>query len=279
MIYVKISGRLGNNLFQFAAAHHLSKDVCAVASDSYSVGVYNQYAGTLYSQIPLVDKVPKGIKQYQEESYAYHQIPYDETDDLEIIGFYQSYKYFTKEEAINLYQIPEFVLRDIEDIYGNFLNKNTVSINVRRGDYLKLPHRHPFCGLSYFKRAIAKFPLDSTFIVTSDDISWCKKHFLGDNFVFVEDSYPLLDLYIQTKCAHNIISNSSFSWWGAYLNPNPEQIVIAPKQWYGISLSHLDTSDLLPPFTLFEECTYDIGQKIKAYLLFLKAKLKTLIKK
>jgi hypothetical protein len=86
---------------------------------------------------------------------------------------------------------------------------------------------------------------DKYYIIFSDDISWCKENlsFLN-NKIFIEGNTDFQDLYLMSKCKNNIIANSSFSWWGAWLNTNKDKIVIAPKKWFGISNSHLDTSDL-----------------------------------
>jgi len=80
--------------------------------------------------------------------------------------------------------------------------------------------------------------------VFSDDIAWCKQNFKGDNIEFSERS-PVEDLNLQLACEHNIIANSSMSWWGAFLNKNPSKIVIAPNKWFGPAQPH-NTKDLLP---------------------------------
>ena len=82
-------------------------------------------------------------------------------------------------------------------------------------------------------------------MVFSDDIEWCKHNFIGEEFIFAEDTNPVTALSLQLSCANNIIANSSFSWWAAYLNKNPSKIVIAPQKWFGPNLAH-DTKDLLP---------------------------------
>lgn len=83
------------------------------------------------------------------------------------------------------------------------------------------------------------------YLIFSDDIAWCKKQFIGPQFEFAEGNSPVTDLALQISCEHNIIANSSFSWWGAYLNKNPGKRVIAPGKWFGPAQPH-DTRDLLP---------------------------------
>ena len=71
------------------------------------------------------------------------------------------------------------------------------------------------------------------FIIFSDDIKWCKNNFIGDKFTFIEGEKDYIDLWLMSLCNHNIIANSSFSWWGAWLNQNPNKKVIAPINWFG----------------------------------------------
>ena len=100
--------------------------------------------------------------------------------------------------------------------------------------------------MSYYKKAMATFDSGSVFLIISDDITWCKKHFRGENFFFVDDEPPIVDLYLQSLCTHNIISNSSFGWWGAWLNPNPEKKIVCPTPWFAPSGMKRDTRDLCP---------------------------------
>ena len=110
---------------------------------------------------------------------------------------------------------------------------------------MKMMYNHPFCGLTYYKNAVECIGENEKFIVVSDDIKWCKEHLKFKNIIFVENSSPVIDLFIQSLCQNNIISNSSFSWWGAFLNNNPGKKVIAPANWFGFKKKY-NTSDLIP---------------------------------
>jgi hypothetical protein len=99
--------------------------------------------------------------------------------------------------------------------------------------------------MDYYRNAIAEFSDDTRFLVFSDDIQWCKENFKGDNFHFIEGEKDYVDLYLMSLCNNNIIANSSFSWWGAWLNNTPNKKVIAPKQWFG-KAKQLNTKDLIP---------------------------------
>jgi hypothetical protein len=126
-------------------------------------------------------------------------------------------------------------------------NETYISIHIRRGDYLQEPQRG-ICTTAYYKDAIQllqKKEPKPIFIFFSDDIKWTKKEISIDNSIYVDwnhDSDNWQDMYLMSLCKHNIIANSSFSWWGAWLNTHHEKMVIAPKQWF----HNRDNNDILP---------------------------------
>mgnify|MGYP001462963489 CR=1 FL=1 len=142
--------------------------------------------------------------------------------------------------------------------------KEIVSIHVRRGDYVPSkvrysdgittysPERHlkhPLMPVEYFQAAASEFK-NVIFLVFSDnlkDIDWCKNSLMIKNTIFVHND-DLIDFKMMQYCDHNIISNSSFSWWSAWLNSNPGKSVISPKEdnWFGEYYAHYDMSDLIP---------------------------------
>nr|WP_321522414.1 alpha-1,2-fucosyltransferase [uncultured Macellibacteroides sp.] len=263
MIYVILSGRLGNNLFQIATVSSLTKDFSFCLINDDQIKQVERYRDSIFKNIKTINGIPENIKYYKEPSFEYNKIPYIHGEDLIIDGYFQSEKYFKREIVLNLLKIPNNIRRDILNNYGDLLKKEVVSIHVRRGDYLKLPHALPFCGIKYYLKAIQYIGSDKVFLVCSDDIKWCKKNFKKGSFIFVENSSPLNDLYLQSLCSHNIISNSSFSWWGAWLNENPNKIVIAPQTWFGLSIK-LKTDDLIPETWIRIPNNYSIGRYLFA---------------
>jgi hypothetical protein len=103
--------------------------------------------------------------------------------------------------------------------------------------------------MDYFEAAMKRIPSGTTFVVFSDDINWCRENFSKDdkNILFIEGNLDYEDISLMSLCDHNIISNSTFSWWAAWLNDNPSKIVIAPKNWFGPAYSNLSTEDLYCP--------------------------------
>jgi hypothetical protein len=154
-------------------------------------------------------------------------------------GWFQSEKFFKNYSEIikDLYSPPKnFVTRATDDF--PFLKNSTVgAINVRRGDYLTQPTRHPVVTLDYINEAYKHLPFCDKIIVLSDDITWCKENIVLPNLVFVENYRDCEALWLLSLCDHFIISNSSFSWWGAYLSRSDNKIVISPETWFGPDVS------------------------------------------
>lgn len=158
-------------------------------------------------------------------------------------GYWQDIRYI---EGIEEDLKNKLVFRDINnstvDCILNKIEKNdSVSIHVRRGDYLQnMDLYNSLSESSYYSKAISYMeniinsPL---FFVFSDDIQWCEDNIKGDNIIYVDssedDSYEdYYDFYLMTKCKHNIIANSTYSWWAAWLNENNSKIIVCPDRWY-----------------------------------------------
>lgn len=158
-------------------------------------------------------------------------------------GWWQNEKYFIDIEN-NIRQ--EFTLKNpLSEKYTNIIkqieNTESVSVHVRRGDYVnnsKTKALHDVCGLDYYEKAIdiIKAQINNpTFFVFSDDIDWAAKNLpVNPNAYYVSNlkGEDFEELALMSQCKHNIIANSTFSWWGAWLNNNPGKIVVAPKQWF-----------------------------------------------
>lgn len=272
MIYIVFSDRLGNNLFQFAAALTLSSEltICVPLVDEYQATL--RYSDTFFKGFSIINYIPDGIELYEEPFYHYQKIPYNERQNLIIKGYFQSYKYIDRNQILNQLSISDQILNHIKVHYSEILNGNYTSIHVRRGDYLTFPHKHPFCGLGYYRRAVKFIGENENFVVTSDDIQWCKNHLKLSNVIFIENTSPIIDMYIQSLCKNNIISNSSFSWWGAYLNTNKEKIVVAPSYWFGFNFK-VNTKDLLPDSYIIIQNKYRIGILVKSLYILIRNKI------
>ena len=257
-VFVNLMGRIGNILFQTATALSLAREhnarVVAIPSPTYILPAPDNgkslldyltpYRDIFFKNVEITDELPDKAIVYVEPSFEYRNLPF--ADNLYLIGFFQSEKYFDVQYIRKEFSIEESVYTMLTERYGYLLKQAPVSINVRRGDYLLQPNHHPVCSLEYYRKCIEMAGADRCFVVTSDDIDWCKNNFYGYNFHFVSDVSPLENLFLQSMCCDHIISNSTFSWWGAWLDPNSNKKVFAPKRWFGRELQHHNTKDLLP---------------------------------
>lgn len=245
MIYLRYDPytNLGNYMFQiaFASAVDGDADIAFVVGDERGAAQLNRYR-ELYPQIRIVPAFPEGTRVFDEKETPGVLPRIQKDEDIFIRGWAQYPQFFEGTRIRKLFACPERVSARLAECFGDLLDgRELVGISVRRGDYLKLSHRHPFVGRRYLAEAVGRFSSAATFVVCSDDLPWCRRffggrRFAGRNFTFVEGEDVLTQLFIQTKCHHNIISNSSFSWWGGYLNPNPKKRVVFPSMWFGFGI-------------------------------------------
>lgn len=193
-------------------------------------------------------------KMYFEKQDFIFDLNVFTSSNVYYVGYWQSYKYF---KDIRDILIKEFTLKDNLDeknieVLSQIKKTNAVSLHIRRGDYVSNTQTnkiHGTCSLNYYEEAIKEIDRNienPVLYVFSDDIEWVKKHFktnLSTCYIDFNDDHPERDINLMSNCKHNIIANSSFSWWGAWLNNNQYKTVIAPQNWIN---SNINTSDLIP---------------------------------
>jgi hypothetical protein len=191
------------------------------------------------------ERRPKAAIKYDEPHFHYAPIPYE--PEMKLEGYFQSEKYFgdRREDILALLAPTTEQVDYLAKKYGALFETRVVSIHVRRGDYVKLADHHPPCTEEYYRRAI-EIVGPARYFVFSDDIAWCKKAFAGPELTFVSEKDEQLEMYLMSMCHGHVIANSSFSWWGAWLNRRAEVPVVAPKVWFGPALAMNDTRDLVP---------------------------------
>ena len=247
MISCNFNGRLGNNLFQIAT----------VASVANKVGVdfilpeftHAGHRGDIEVDLSMFDyNFNRGIynaeTEYHEKTFEYAEIT--PIDNLKLGGFFQSAKYFDdiKNLLLTKYFKPSGEISNKLLKYD--ISKNSLGISVRRGDYLMLQHNHCVLTSDYYQDVINTYFKDNIdqIYIFSDDMEWCKNIF-GDQVNYVEDNTGV-QLFLMSKMKHLILSNSTFAWWGAYLNKN-NGIIIAPEPWFGPDYKDKNTNDLYYP--------------------------------
>ena len=276
-IIVKCLGGLGNQMFQYAFYRCLRLDGRSVVLDISEFDSYELHNGFELERIfgirinlanaNEVNKIKQMVSDanilqkiwwkianskpiIHQESFAYSSRYKSFERSRYLEGYWQSEKYFDKYADVirHEFNFPELDYKNTL-LAEQICDSNSVSIHVRRGDYVNHPIHGGICTLDYYQQAIDIITtklINPKFFVFSN-INWCKVNLNLENAVYItgnygKDSYK--DMQLMSMCKHNIIANSSFSWWGAWLNNNQDKIVIAPQKWFNDP--KINTKDLIP---------------------------------
>jgi len=283
MIITSLSGGLGNQMFQFAAAQALALNLNSpLLLDTSYFSIYQTNREFELFKVFITDfklakkedlkKILGWTSIFHQQSFLrrlYKKIPFSKhwivepqinywkefsnlQSDCLLDGNWQSEKYFKHHGDIirNSFQFNKSNFTN-NDLLNKIRENNSVSIHIRRGDYVTNKttfQYHGICDENYYLDAIKEIKKNvknPKFYVFSDDISAAKKILTQQlsSCYFVENNSPTnnhFDMMLMSQCKHNIIANSTFSWWGAWLNTNPKKKVIAPKKWFARNLCDLD---------------------------------------
>ncbi len=275
MITIKYSGGLGNQIFQYIFGLTKAGEIgCEVDFDMsffkknpkrpYQMDIFGiTPAANKDFRIPIYWKLRKFIKKdkfmnlniYRETSFIYEEKSKEIKDNTFIEGFFQSAKYFDETFARNVLTFKKEGSKKTQEIMEKMKSENSVSIHIRRGDYVqKARYKNLFnqLTLEHYARAveIIKEKVENpTFYIFSDDPEWVKENLKIEGATYIShntgnDSWQ--DLMLMASAKHNIIANSSFSYWGAMLNGNENKVVIAPEIWFAENKPEQQTKDIYP---------------------------------
>ena len=267
MIYVRIRGGLGNQLFQYSAARSLADRLNVnLGLDTREYNAGSPFEMGLKHFNIRAEFNPKGLMKHKKNGFSKyildialgnHKNVYKETNlgfnnlfhslpnKTYLKGYWQSEKYFENNKK-NVFEDLRIIApqsnKNIK-ISENISKTNSVSLHIRRGDYVTnsaYNMKHGTCSLDYYKKSVdylsKSLNKNFTIFAFSDDPEWVFKNLkLPMDIQFIEHNSSKKnyeDLRLMSQCNHNIIANSSFSWWGAWLNTNPNKIIIAPSKWY-----------------------------------------------
>lgn len=267
MIIIRIGGGLGNQMFQFALYRELEYLGKKVAIDDFHIKKYgNQHNGfelvdvfrckyneatleDIYrlsdAQLTIFDRIKRKVlgnrkrTHYIEKQYNFHP-EILQSDECYLEGYWQSYEYFQniEKQITDVFQFEAFKDAQNRSISQRMAENNSVAIHIRRGDYMNAANRESLgdiCTKEYYTRAMEYIEaevINPQWFLFTDDIEWCKENFPQCYIVdWNTGKASYRDMQLMTLCKHNIIANSTFSWWGAWLNRNPNKIVIAPAKW------------------------------------------------
>jgi len=279
MIIVNLKGGLGNQMFQYALGRKLAlqnKTTLKLDTSGYPKQTLRKYGLPVFNiqeNIASNEEVKHLKYPLGSISMAWRRFSFkilrrfhiswepatldrlEKKKDLYLDGFWQSYKYFDDIAEIirQDFSLKEPLEKVSPELNEKIKGTNSVSIHIRRSDYLnpKVQQQFGSCSLDYYAQAakiIASKISDPVFFIFSDDVQWVKENLKLEFTMIAVSDYQLKDfqeMIAMSLCKHNIIANSSFSWWGAWLNGNPDKIVIAPNKWFNDGSLNID--DLIPP--------------------------------
>lgn len=284
MIIVNIIGGLGNQLFQYAFGKYLetstgdiikfgiNTDLVAnnfttrsldiekfnvgldTASDS-EIREFVKFRTGYFWRIErkLTQIFPSFNSHYVVQKNA-HALIKSIKNPAYYDGYWQCYQYVDHVSNILKKEIvpSEDFFNKHADLLHDFKNEDSVAIHIRRGDYINIKvnaELYEVCDFEYYDNAciliLEKYP-KATFYIFTQDMEWVKEYFHGEHFKFMEGNSAIDDMLLMSFCKHNIIANSTFSWWSAWLNTFSDKIVIAPKKWYKGELNN-STDKLISP--------------------------------
>lgn len=274
-VTIRIMGGLGNQLFQYALGRSLEincgaeiffnttsidlksgrKFMLDQFNTRMNIGPWDVEKGFLNQFINII-KGTFYIKENRMQFIPSLFCKIKNGGNFYLEGYWQTEKYF---QSIREQLLTEITLKDqysekARAISDSIFSTTSVSLHLRRGDYITNPNYnkiHGVCSIEYYQEAIKrieqKIP-NPYFFVFSDDIEWVKENLTHTmknvTFVSGRNFRDEEELLLMSECKHNIIANSSFSWWAAWLNKNNDKIVIAPKEWFKVSFSGI--KDIIP---------------------------------
>jgi len=278
MIITKIQGGLGNQLFQYALGRNLTiKNNVELKLDRTDYDKKDRYREygldnfNINSRIASVEEINRFYNDWEKIKnkfttpykrsvvvnlgYEFNKNILKLTDNVYLYGYWPSEKYFIEIRDIlkNEFTLKKDLSKDSQNLTKELTEKNSISIHIRRADYLKnekFSKIFTVLDLDYYRQSIKLIATkinNPIFYIFSDDIEWAKSNLVIPYPVFFSSTPNIPDyeeLIIMSKCKHNIIANSSFSWWAAWLNDNPKKTIIAPKQW--LKDPEINTKDLIP---------------------------------
>jgi len=249
-VTIRLCGGIGNQLFGIATGYSLAKKHSTpffITSGEFAGCNQGSHPSKYYSNIfSLLTKraVTEPILLLKEKQWTYYDldqslttVDFDKTCVV-LDGYFQSEKYFLnmkkefKELLASSSYVQGFLIsRGYKERYPELFEPHTYCfIGVRRGDYIPRASFHNPCGMDYYNKAITACSAKKYYIA-SDDMAWCRAHFVGSQYVFLDIADDLELLYLGTLFPKYIISNSSYHWWMSYLSAYADPLVIAPDKW------------------------------------------------
>ncbi len=250
-------GNLGNQMFQIAS----TIGIALKNNQEFSFPQW-EYSKYFIAKLPLIQNA-ENFESIKEKSYKYNELKL-ERGNYDLNGWLQSEKYFDKKNTKEVFLFEEKFISCLLDNHKLLFNKKTILISIRRGDFINHPYYFQLSFKFYFLALIKNFPdwKERNLIFTSDDIAYCRYHFsFLTNAFFLEKLTAVEQLALGSQCDDFVISNSTFSWWLAWLGEKENSKIIRPiKNFRDEFAITNDDSDYFPlRWISFDENLYSIG--------------------
>jgi hypothetical protein len=192
------------------------------------------YKDNIFKKIKFCDSLPV-THRVQEKKFNFDDYNVNFFNSIEFYGYYQSSKNFKSHSNYikKTFSPPKKFIKKLKIKYPNIFDEGSVSIHVRRGDYLTISDILPVIDKTYIDESLKTMGGYSKIFIFSNDKEWVKNNLDYKDSVVVSDLEDYEELWAISLCNHNIMSNSSFSWWGSYLNKNKNKKVYVPSIWFG----------------------------------------------
>jgi hypothetical protein len=291
MIIVSLFGGLGNQMFQYACGKVVAKNLNAELKfdishitdrtprnnftyRDYELGVFNikdeiatieevrQFIPDLWNSKECIKQLYKLKRLFKGKSLYFEKSKFTYNKDIELVkdntflyGYFQTERYFEnhRSELLQNFMLKDKIDKINSSLIDQIKSENSVSIHIRRGDYINSTFEILDIQDYYMKaiEIIQERVEKPSFYIFTNDYLWTEENFSSFDIKktivkFNKNNQSYLDMILMSNCKHNICANSSFSWWGAWLNTNPEKIVIAPEKWFKNSNYIESTYDLIP---------------------------------
>jgi hypothetical protein len=270
------NGRIGNQMFQYASLRGIAKN----RGFDFLIPPENNLGRTNYClfecfKMAGVKESNKGFSDFTEQHDDQGHFNFSKElfetckDNINLNGYYQTEKYFlnAKEEVRKDFEFKDEIVDECKSFIDS-IGQTPIFLHVRRGDYVRVQQWHPLMPIEYYKNALSKFDKNVPVVILSDDFEWCQQQeiFKPDRFFISESDVKFnnkmqmgdgkmeqslvgfWDMCLMSLCDGAIIANSTFSWWGAWLQKNPNKKIITPnpKNWFGPMYSHWNMDDIIP---------------------------------
>lgn len=234
-----LMGGLGNQLFQISHAlcqglrHNRNVIFQPTSTTNLQGNNAKIYVDNIFRNLNFQNQLLE-YEVINEKSFGFSEINPSNNNTI-FNGYFQSSKYFFGYDDYikKIFEPKEDFVSKMYDKYPSLMTDNTLSLHIRRGDYLSHPSIHPTISLSYIDQSLKKIDNYTSVFIFSDDKLYIKDNLRLDSMIIVDEPYDYEELWLMSMCKNNIICNSTFSWWGSFLNKNINKKIIAPSKWFG----------------------------------------------